>query len=120
MRLSATANESETGGGTVDSGQFSGGVSGTMEVAPPDARIAVLSATIPMAEVAALEGPASIAITATDDQGNASASSTVTLTVDMTGRGRPRHLSPETLDLNQPLPTYVRLTVDLTDAMSRS
>jgi hypothetical protein len=120
VRLSATANESETGGGTVDSGQFSGGVSGTMEVAPPDARIAVLSATIPMAEVAALgEGQHPIAITATDDLGNASASSTVTLTVDMTGPAvGPVTLSPETLDLNQPLPTYVRLTVDLTDAMS--
>lgn len=121
VNIIATANDAEASNVVAGEYRIDGGawVPG-MAVSPANAPVAGLSATISQSAVAALaEGTHTVEVRAQDAFANWSVTpATIALNVDKTGPAvSSATLSPNIIDLNQPLPATVRLTATLDDPL---
>jgi hypothetical protein len=121
VAINATADDSTTGNSNVVAGEYQldGGGWEPMLVAPSGSPVAGLSATIP-AETGLTEGSHLVEVRALDEAGNwTTVPGTALLVVDTTGPVvLSASLSPDVVDLNQPLPPAVRLAATLEDPLS--
>ncbi len=88
VALSATANDSQSGGGNIAAAEYSidGGAALPMNLNTTGSPIASLTASIPAGTVAGLgEGPHMVSVRAQDSRGNWGAFGTGALTLDLTG-----------------------------------
>jgi FtsP/CotA-like multicopper oxidase with cupredoxin domain len=121
--VSATADDRATGNSIVIAGEYrvDGGAWMSMDVSPTGATVAGLSATIPVETIAGLpEGSHAVEVRAQDALDNWSlVYGSAMLAIDMTGPSVPSvTLSPNTIDLSQPLPNTIRLDATVTDLAS--